>query len=527
MKRIGKYYNTIKYLTGKQILYQALYRLRKVVRRVFHVKYSFGYYKCGRTLDIDAFIPKYESCKGEEFTFLNISKRFNGTWEYKELGALWSFNINYMEYLLQPSMSHQEGLRWINRFIDAQENNIIGMSPYCIALRAVNWIKFVTVNRSALSVEDIKRIDSSLYSQYKILLGCLEYNLAGNHLLEDFFALLWGAFYFEDEKMYERCAVELIEQLDEQTLADGANYEQSPMYHCIILDRLLDAVNLLKNNNIFKGQDTLCGTLSRKASAMLGWLRAIIYSNGNYPHFNDSADGIAPTPQELFRYADLLGLNYEKGVSKDSGYYCADTDGFELRMDMGGIAASYIPGHSHADTFNFELLVGGHPFIVDTGISTYQWCERRQYERSTVAHNTVVVAGENSSCVWAAFRCAQRAKVFDVESGANWVKATHDGYANVGTLHSRRFQWENNKVSVEDTLTNGAEGRACFHIAPGVDVKLYADRVATPLGDILFDGATEVKVESCEVACEYNRLRVATLVVVSFNGSLNTSINIA
>ena len=34
------------------------------------------------------------------------------------------------------------------------------------------------------------------------------------------------------------------QQLEEQILPDGAHYEQSPMYHCILLDRLLDAINI-------------------------------------------------------------------------------------------------------------------------------------------------------------------------------------------------------------------------------------------------------------------------------------------
>lgn len=526
MQKIEQYYNTIKYLKIRQIQYQCLRRLRKILRRVLRIKYSFTHYKAGRSIALTDYIPKYESCKGDKFTFLNLTEKFDGSWEYKELGALWSFNVNYMEYLLQPSLTLQEGLRWINRFIDTQEGNEIGLSPYCISLRSVNWIKFVTLNRAALAREDIERIDASLYSQYRILLQNIEYNLAGNHLLENFFALLWGAFYFDDEKVFARCASELQEQLNEQTLADGANYEQSPMYHCIILDRLLDGVNLLKNNKFFDGQNELCDALAEKAAAMLGWLRAIVYSDGTYPHFNDSADGVAPTPKQLFDYANRLGIESKKGRSDASGYYCVDNARYELRMDVGGITASYIPGHSHADTFNFELRASGRPFIVDTGISTYQWCARRQYERSTAAHNTIVVANSDSSRVWAAFRLAQRAKVFDVVRGDGWIKATHDGYMRVGVLHSRKFHWRDDKIVLEDTLTNEAEGKAYLHIASGVSAVLDAGRVVTPLAEITFEGATDVRLESCEAACEYNSLKEAAVVIVSFKGSLITNIDI-
>ena len=195
-------------------------------------------------------------------------------------------------------------------------------------------------------------------------------------------------------------------------------------------------------------------------------------------------------------------------------------------MDFGGIAASYIPGHSHADTFNFEMRIAGNPFIVDTGISTYQWCERRQYERSTAAHNTLVVANSDSSRVWAAFRCAQRANVLDIVRGDGWIKATHDGYARVGTLHSRTFHWENERVTIEDTLTNDAVGKAYLHIAAGMSVALDASVVVTPFAEISFEGADDVCLESCEVSCEYNSLKKATVVIISFKGSLLTHINV-
>ena len=53
--------------------------------------------------------------------------------------------------------------------------------------------------------------------------------------------------------------------------------------------------------------------------------------------------------------------------------------------------ASYISGHAHADTFNFELYIKNSPFIVDAGVSTYNLGEQRDNERATKSHNTVEV----------------------------------------------------------------------------------------------------------------------------------------
>ena len=71
---------------------------------------------------------------------------------------------------------------------------------------------------------------------------------------------------------------------------------------------------------------------------------------------------------------------------------------------MEKLGADYQPGHSHSDTFNFELYVQKFPLIVDTGISTYEKNEIRQKERSTLSHNTVMIGDNDQTKVWGGFR---------------------------------------------------------------------------------------------------------------------------
>ena len=40
-------------------------------------------------------------------------------------------------------------------------------------------------------------INQTLYNHYQLLLNNLEYHLLGNHLLENAFSLLFGAYYFQ------------------------------------------------------------------------------------------------------------------------------------------------------------------------------------------------------------------------------------------------------------------------------------------------------------------------------------------
>ena len=113
---------------------------------------------------------------------------------------------------------------------------------------------------------------------------------------------------------------------------------------------------------------------------MLGWLRNISYRNGEIPLLNDSANCVAPSSNELFTYANDLKLNTQNLKLSQSGYRKIKKENYECIVDVGEVGASYIPGHAHADTFNFELYVNNKPFIVDSGLSTYNTGKIRDSE---------------------------------------------------------------------------------------------------------------------------------------------------
>ena len=180
-----------------------------------------------------------------------------------EHGPLWAYNLNYMDWLEQEGVSEDECLLWIDRFIDEIPSNHVGLDPYPIALRVINWAKFFTRHPKG---RNKRRIDS-MYAQTLLLERKLEYHLLGNHLLEDAYALFITSIFFGDERLFSKAAHLLEEQLREQILPDGAHYEQSPMYHCIMLDRLLDCINFSANNQLFVHQETL--TNNRRSAVRL------------------------------------------------------------------------------------------------------------------------------------------------------------------------------------------------------------------------------------------------------------------
>ncbi len=510
-------FHTLSHLKLRQVIYQLKYRLIKV---------KYNELKAPKTQKVNNMLPWIEKSCGKDnnqFSFLNIKDRFN-SWNDSQHGMLWVYNLNYMDYLLQLDMTITEGEKWIDKFIAELSINKVGLDPYPVALRGINWIKFYISHRTEIDDSKLQKWNDSLYSQYVLLTKKLEYHLLGNHLLEDAYSLFVAAIYFREFKFYNISSKLLLQELEEQILPDGAHYEQSPMYHCILLDRLLDCYNISLNNIRFEGQEQINAFIRKKAAMMLGHLESICYDDGSFPLFNDSALDIAPTSQQLKEYASRLGLKWETVPMNACGYRKFKNKKLEAIVDVGNITATYQPGHTHADTFNYELRIKGRHFIVDTGISTYNKTARRQEERSTAVHNTVTIDGKNSTEVWGGFRVGRRAKVSLLEDTSDKIVASHDGYGK-HCLHERKFILAEECLCIEDNVPDGCEAISHIHLAPGIEVISYNNKeVLTSLGCISFEGARNVKMEKSKVSKKYNLFEDSLAIHVDFCGRLKQKI---
>lgn len=431
-------------------------------------------------------IPKYKCLVGEQFSFLNLEHEFAG-WNFTENGMLWAYNQNYFDWINQGDYPQEDGCKWIDKFIEELPSNKVGLDPYPIALRSINWVKFFCRYPDAATKN---RLDS-LYSQLKLLEKKLEYHLLGNHLLEDAYALYIGGSFFNDKPLLQKAKKLLLFQLDEQVLKDGAHYEQSPMYHSILLDRLLDCINIKSDNKLIY-----------YAQRMLGHLESIKWGVGSLPLLNDSANGIAPTTRQLFYYAKGLGLKWKKIPMKDCGYRKMLAGNMEMIVDVGNITATYQPGHTHADTFNYELRIDGKPFVVDTGISTYNKTERRQLERSTVAHNCVSPEEKNSSEVWGGFRVGKRCHTEITKDTENVIEAVHNGF---GKECRRKFEMKVGTFSIEDWFDGEAVNY--IHLAKDADEKR-----------VKVEGAMSVETKPWKYSTEYNRFIEGKVIEIRFKG---------
>jgi len=512
MNKIIRLLNTIKYLKPKQIYFRLYYFSRNRYRKKMGFKYPTFKNIKSTNLIFEKSVPNYKSYfANNKFEFLNIEKKFDAIdWNYNKYGKLWTYNITYFDFLNQEDISKDEALNLIYNFIEYESILKDAIEPFPISLRGINWIKFLSNN----NIED-KKIDNILYKHYMILLDNLEYHLLGNHLLENGYSLLFAAYYFKDEKLYSKAKEILKSELKEQILKDGAHFELTPMYHQIMFFRLLDCVNLVKNND-FKNRELLV-FLEDIGSKMLSWLRNITFINGEIPLLNDSAFSIAPTSHALFDYARRLNIKDINLALSQSGYRKKEKESYECIIDIGNIGPDYIPGHAHSDTFNFVVNYENKPFIVDTGLSTYETNQRRTSERNTSAHNTVEINGKDQSEVWGGFRVANRAKIIKIEEEIDIIKASHDGYKKDGVIHTRIWNFKEKKLIIKDELSKKANAIARLHFHPNITKENIIEKIICN-NKIIFS--------TYDYAPKFNTLEKAIMIEISFKKNLELEIQL-
>lgn len=230
---------------------------------------------------------------GRVFRFLNREIDCSSTWFPGDGSALWLYNLHYCAWLQQVHDSREQDELILDWITNVPPGHSIAWHPYPVSLRICNWTWFLSSLQSASSNTVFAE---SLYSQLQFLSRNLEYDVLGNHLIENAKALVVGGAYFGSQTEIELGLKVLREQLAEQVLSDGGHYERSPMYHAIVLADLL-AVGFA----LCSSDHTVPRWLSSVLENMAAFLRGIMEDDGSLPLFNDSADRIAPDPIQLVK----------------------------------------------------------------------------------------------------------------------------------------------------------------------------------------------------------------------------------
>jgi uncharacterized heparinase superfamily protein len=421
-----------------------------------------------------------------------------------------------------------------------------GWHPYPTSRRLRHWCVALAALKGAPGWEEVApRVLASISQQADYLADWPERELTGNHLLANYHALAWVSLQVGGE-LGERVAAkveplvdEFWEELDRQVRADGCHEENSTSYHLLALK---DAFELLVLSDAAGRR--VPATHRRRVRQMFAFLASLLRPVGRAPLLNDSVRGYpmrarplvaagaayfedgglkgaaqlsGPCDRAYLRWvlgdggvADFDALEasepaFRDRANRESGYFVMRDDWTSesdwLLFDCGPVGPDHQPGHAHADTLQILLAIDGTPVLVDPGVYTYDAGEWRDYFRSTGAHNTIEVDGEDSSEVWSAFRVARRARAqLEGWSSGESVAGSHDGYRRMsdGVVHRREIErrgeggWE-----IRDELRgeSGEKHEYCLNFqlsreVEEVEVGEKAGRVGVEFGgelEVIFD----------------------------------------
>lgn len=482
MSTLACYFHTVRHLRPIQVVRRVwfqLHRPRPDLRAAPPPRSMIGKY-------VTPFSPEPTLLAPEVFRFLNVERRCASAvdWLPPDAPKLWTYNLHYFDDL---NASHAaERVAWHRNLLERWVGEIPpghgdGWEPYPVSRRIVNWVKWAA-RGNALSAA----CHASLAVQTRWLMNRLEYHILGNHLFVNAKALVHAGLYFDGAEAERWCArgLDIVgRELREQVLPDGGHFELSTMYHAAALEDMLDLVNLLSAHGRRPPVDWLTAI-----ARMQHWLQVMSHPDGDIAFFNDAAFGVAPTPAEIQAYAGRLGLPAAPDatapivVLEASGYVRILVGSAYLLCDCAPVGPDHLPAHAHADTLSFELSLGGRRVFVNSGTSQYGTGVERQRQRSTAAHNTVVVDGQDSTEVWAGFRVARRARarLYSATSGLPAViEASHDGYRRLPgrNEHRRRWTLDDASLCIEDQISGEfRSAEACFHLHPEVEARLSGPR---------------------------------------------------
>ncbi|MEP6570135.1 MAG: alginate lyase family protein [Acidobacteriota bacterium] len=400
-----------------------------------------------------------------------------------------------------------------------------------VALRAMNLLTAFSLFRASPELNEGRlRTLLTMFDQHGAhIRRNLEFShlATSNHYLSDIAGLLWlGVMLPELEPASEWsqwALKELLAQMDQQILTDGADYEGSTGYHRFVLELLLYSFILCRANEI-----TIEDSYWRKLYTMLEYLRTYLRPDGFAPLIGDTDGGqLLPivareandhayllalgaavfedaqfklveveTPPELLwvagekvlRAYELLPNSAQEVSSQtfpDAGTYILRHEDLFLLLNTNGGEKGRPTSHQHNDLLSIEVSAGGRAFIVDPGTYVYTADLReRQVFRSTAYHSTVQIDDEEQQTirVESPFVCGGEASahglIWESSTGRDQVVAEHSGYERLDrpVKHRRAITFDkiNSWWLIEDELLGTGEHKVVtrFHFDVGLEATL-------------------------------------------------------
>ena len=481
---IRKYIHTLKYLKLRQIVF--------LIARKFNLKRFIL-----NPIDLDLKKNKSKSrflrIARSGCNNINLKHSFTEILDGMVEQKLFLYNIFYLN-----DYSDQ---RYLHFHLQCYATKSIFLEPYPTSLRLVNLLYY-----SDLTDEDVTRC---LETDVKNLSLNIEYELDGNHLLENFLALSLFELVFLEGRKYTQKFGRLLEA---QFVDSQWHFEQSPMYQAILLERLQC---YLAVTSMFDAPDNPVIALVKQILVKGVGYMALFHVNGVMLNFNDSTGGNSLSIEHLVNNNKLLNLECPEKVSSfeliKNGFARIENAKHVVVVDASKVLADHIPGHIHSATGTFWLFRDGKPFVVNNAISTYQENSTRTLERGSSFHNCIVPKVEFNE-VWGCFRVARRV-YSKIHGGENSIAL--NAKLLTGQTYSRSFSL-GEYLTITDRLDDSEEKiTACIYFDPSVSPSLIVKHVHS---------TSIYCIDVVDIPVEFNKLVTSHFIYYKFSGSNIVSI---
>lgn len=478
LRRIDLTWHTVKYLKFSQIVARCRLMVLKKLPLFMMVQKSFMAPVAIVPISTPFSLPAHRSYEGGwVFCFLNQRIDTRGAWAPEGSTRLWQFYLHYFGYLSE--ISNRDTIKWLlSDWIDHVPMSMLeAWHPYPISLRICNWVWAVSSwldQDSDSSFRD--KVLMSLQQQLHYLNSHLEFDVTGNHLLENCKALIIGGLCLNQPVYWEKGWGILQRELKEQLLSDGGHYERSPMYHVIVIEDLMVLAEAFRCVGHVAHFELLLPYIYKGCD----FLKAVSFHN-QLPLFNDSAHHVARDVDAILDVAKgTFGWKETQSADgtyflPDSGFYISKTATNYFCMDTGALGPDFLLGHAHNDMLSFELIWDSEPLILDSGVFDYEsgrplkW---RPIFRSTKAHNTVMVNGIEQNEVWGSFRVARRGYPDRVHVLKYGVEAWHTCYERYGVKIGRKVdvRFDLGRIEVTECVSckQNCTLEGFLHFSPGI-----------------------------------------------------------
>jgi uncharacterized heparinase superfamily protein len=459
-----------------------------------------------------------------------------------------------------------QGINWVN----AME----------VGIRAVNWVWALRTLQPNHTISDdvLREVTRSLQEHGRHIAANLEGSplLRSNHYMADILGLLVLGAAIDDDpaarRWFDFAHDEFERQIMAQVHPDGLGFEASLPYHALVLEMLLIARWVAAESG-----RPFSAKYDERLALMLEATRAVRHPGGRLPQFGDSDSGrILPADSGRSATADnllwlgaavlgadapldgpphedvawILGVEAwmalqservapppTKSEFPDGGAFVLRASDLHMVLRCGDVGQNGRGGHAHNDALSFELSAGV-PFVVDPGTYLYTADpDARNAFRSTRAHNTVVIDGEEINPIdplllFELKGVATSRLVFHEDTGREaTMTLSHDGYRRLGHpiehIRTVLLDRESGVLSVVDQVAGtGTHAAASYlHLAVGVSVEpLDTGELLLENDDhqlmLSMEGADEFAVEESWVSEQFGVRARAPIVVLRTRGPL-------